>query len=59
MQESGLINGRIWDLDPEPEEPYIEDEIEQSCETCYNYPECTEKIFPNCSDYDYVKPKAN
>ena len=55
----GLENGRIWDLNPEPEEPYIEDETEQGCETCYNWPECTEKMFPHCSDYDYIKPKAN
>ena len=54
-----MYNGRIWDLDPEPEEPYIEDEIEQSCETCYNYPECQDKMFPHCADYDYVKPKTN
>ena len=57
MQELGLINGRIWDLDPEPEEPYIEDEIEQSCETCYNYPECQDEMFPHCADYDFYVHK--
>lgn len=49
----GLDNGRIWDLDPDPEDPYIEDEIDQGCETCYNYPECEENSYDGCIYYDF------
>ena len=60
MQESGLINGRIWDLNPEPEEPYVEDETEgvnelEEALKWINEADTIEKVAQIWHDYSSLK----